>query len=810
MAKVIDPALQWFNQKNWKAFDFQQETWQHYLNNKSGLLNAPTGSGKTYALFLAFLMEQERKKKINKGLKLLWILPLRALAKDIQQAMQAATHDFNLDLEIALRTGDTSTKDRQKQKNSPPDVLITTPESLHLLLSQKNAHKYFSKLEAFVVDEWHELLGSKRAIQVELGLTVLKEYAQNRLKVWGISATIGNLEEAQDVLLGVENEGVFVTANMDKSIQIESILPDEVEKYPWAGHLGIKLIDKVLPIINSNKTTLIFTNTRSQTEIWYQQILEKAPELAGAMAMHHGSLNNQIRIWVEEALHSGAIKVVVCTSSLDLGVDFRPVDTIIQVGGPKGVSRFAQRAGRSGHRPGALSKIYFLPTHSLELIEGAALREAVIQKDFEARIPITLAFDVLIQFLVTLAVSDGLQPEEIKPLVKSTFCFKNMTDDEWDWCINFIQFGGKSLGAYDEYQKVVEENGVLKVTSRKIAMRHRLSIGTIVGDQILNVRYIKGGYLGTIEEYFISKLKPGDAFWFSGRNLEFVRLKDMTVQVRKSKKKNSLVPQWMGGRMPLSSQLAYHIRKKLEDFSEGKIEDIEIETITPLLKRQQQLSILPKRNQLLVESFISKEGFHIYFYPFEGRFIHEVLAGLIAYRISISQPITFNIAVNDYGFELLTDEAFDVEEMLSLDLLNAHNLEEDMIKAINETEMSKRKFRDIAAIAGLTFKGFPGKPIKEKHLQSSASIMYGVFEEYEPDNLLLKQAHREVIQQQLEQERLLKALDNINRQEIVYKKISKPTPLSFPIMVDRLNRQTFSTETLEERVAKIQAQLEKS
>jgi ATP-dependent Lhr-like helicase len=412
--------------------------------------------------------------------------------------------------------------------------------------------------------------------------------------------------------------------------------------------------------------------------------------------------------------------------------------------------------------------------------------------------------------LVTLAVSDGLQPEEIKPLVKSTFCFKNMTDDEWDWCINFIQFGGKSLGAYDEYQKVVEENGVLKVTSRKIAMRHRLSIGTIVGDQILNVRYIKGGYLGTIEEYFISKLKPGDAFWFSGRNLEFVRLKDMTVQVRKSKKKNSLVPQWMGGRMPLSSQLAYHIRKKLEDFSEGKIEDIEIETITPLLKRQQQLSILPKRNQLLVESFISKEGFHIYFYPFEGRFIHEVLAGLIAYRISISQPITFNIAVNDYGFELLTDEAFDVEEMLSLDLLNAHNLEEDMIKAINETEMSKRKFRDIAAIAGLTFKGFPGKPIKEKHLQSSASIMYGVFEEYEPDNLLLKQAHREVIQQQLEQERLLKALDNINRQEIVYKKISKPTPLSFPIMVDRLNRQTFSTETLEERVAKIQAQLEKS
>ncbi len=811
MAKSIAAAKKWFSGKKWKAFPFQQETWKYYLAQRCGLLNAPTGSGKTYALFLAFLMEQQQKKRIHKGLKLLWILPLRALAKDIQQAMFEATEEFGLTLEIGLRTGDTSTKDRQKQKKSPPDVLITTPESLHLLLSQKNAVQYFKNLEAFIVDEWHELLGSKRAVQVELVLAVLKSYSKTNLRIWGISATIGNLDEAKMVLLGNDvDQGVFVTADLDKDIQIQSILPDEVEKYPWAGHLGIKLLHKVLPIINDNQTTLIFTNTRSQTEIWYQQLLENAPELAGVMAMHHGSLSNQIRIWVEEALHSGAIKVVVCTSSLDLGVDFRPVDTIIQVGGPKGVSRFAQRAGRSGHRPGALSKIYFLPTHSLELVEGAALRTAVAKKDFEARIPITLAFDVLIQFLVTLAVGDGLDVEVVKSQVMSTFSYKNMSDEQWDWCISFIKHGGKSLNAYDEYQKVIDENGILKVSSKKIAMRHRLSIGTIVSDQILSVRYIKGGFLGTIEEYFISKLKPGDAFWFTGRNLEFVRLKEMTVQVKKSNKKNSLVPQWMGGRMPLSSQLAFHIRQKLEDFIDNKVEDIEMETIRPLLERQQQLSILPRTNQLLVESYVSKEGFHIYFYPFEGRFIHEVLAGLIAYRISVSQPITFNIAMNDYGFELLTDEVFDLEEMLSLDLLNAENIEEDIIKAINETEMAKRKFRDIASISGLTFRGYPGKPIKERHLQSSAGILYGVFEEYEPENLLLQQAHSEVIQQQLEQERLLKALENINSQEIVYKKISKPSPFSFPIMVDRLNRQTFSTETLAERVAKIQAQLEKS
>jgi ATP-dependent Lhr-like helicase len=810
MDKNIALGRKWLQSKGWAEYPFQTDCWNHYLLNKSGLLNAPTGSGKTYALFIAFLIAQKQKSKIDKGLKLLWILPLRALAKDIQQAMQTATDEFDLQINIALRTGDTSTKERAKQKTQPPDVLITTPESLHLLMSQKNSSNYFKNVEAFVVDEWHELLGSKRAVQVELGLAYIKSVVQKPINIWGISATIGNLNEAKQVLLGAdEAKGVFVQAAIEKSILIESILPDEVEKYPWAGHLGLKLIDKVVPIIEANQTTLIFTNTRSQTEIWYQKLLEKSPELAGVIAMHHGSLNNQIRTWVEEALHSGAIKVVVCTSSLDLGVDFRPVDNIIQVGGPKGVSRFAQRAGRSGHRPGAQSKIYFLPTHSLELIEAAALRQAIQQKDFEARIPITDAFDVLIQFLLTLAVGEGLKEGEALKMVQETYCYKNMTEGQWQWCLNFIQYGGKSLGAYDEYHKVSLVEQSLKVTNRTIAMRHRLSIGTIVSDQILQVRYVKGGYLGTIEEYFVSKLKPGDAFWFTGRNLEFIRLKDNIVQVKKSKKKNSLVPQWTGGRMPLSSQLAFHIRKKLTDYLAGEINDIEIKKIIPLLQRQQDLSSIPNGDELLIEVYQSKEGFHIYFYPFEGRFIHEVLAGLVAYRISISQPISFNIATNDYGFELLTDEPFDVEEMLSLDLLSPDNLEHDILLAINQTEMAKRKFRDIAAISGLTFKGFPGKPIKDKHLQTSAGIIYGVFEEYEPDNLLLLQAHAEVIQQQLEQDRLTNALKNISNQKILLKKISKPTPLSFPIMVDRLNRQSFSTETLEERVAKIQAQLEK-
>ncbi|ADR20773.1 DNA ligase-associated DEXH box helicase [Marivirga tractuosa] len=807
MDKRIKAGINWFQNKNWEPFPFQIETWESIVAGHSGLLNAPTGSGKTYALWVGYLISKLDEKP-TKGLKFIWILPLRALSKDIQLAMQEAAQDFGFDWKIEIRTGDTSIKDRQRQKKTPPDCLITTPESLHLLLSQKNSTEYFKNLEAIVVDEWHELLGSKRGVQVELALSSFKKLSKNKLKIWGISATIGNLSEAQKVLLGQnDKEGKFISANLDKEIKIESILPDEVEKYPWAGHLGIKLIDKVLPIIHKNKTTLIFTNTRSQTEIWYQQLLNKDPELAGAIAMHHGSLNNQIRVWVEEALHSGQIKVVVCTSSLDLGVDFRPVDTIIQVGGPKGVARFAQRAGRSGHRPGEISKIYFLPTHSLELIEGAALRTAIKNKEFEARIPIQMALDVLLQFMITLAVGDGFDPEKLYLEIKTTFCYQNLNKKDWNWLLNFLKTGGESLSAYDEYQKTITENGLIKVVNKRMAMRHRLSIGTIVGDQVLNVKYVKGGHLGTIEEYFISKLKPGDVFWFSGKPLEYIRLKDMTVQVRKSKRTTGQIPQWMGGRMPLSSQLSYYIKQKLEKIRKNELDEIELLKIHPLIKRQMELSTVPKANELLIESTISKEGFHIFIFPFEGRFIHEVLAGLIAYRISVSQPITFSIAINDYGLELLTDEQFDFEEMLSLDLFSMENIKEDVLLGINETEMAKRKFRDIASISGLIFRGFPGKNIKEKHIQASSSILFDVFTEYEPKNLLLLQAHREVIEQQLEQERLMKSMQKINQQKIIYIKTSKPTPFAFPIMVDRL-REKFSTETIEERVAKMQLQLE--
>ncbi|MCB9299712.1 MAG: ligase-associated DNA damage response DEXH box helicase [Lewinellaceae bacterium] len=811
--ELLHIGSQWFSQEGWQPFPFQMEAWQHYLDGKSGLVNAPTGSGKTYALALPILLEfirthpQERGRQ-NNGLQAIWITPIRALAKEIQQAIQRAADGLGLQWKVAVRSGDTKAGERARQKKNPPEVLITTPESLHLLLAAKGYPDIFKNLKAIVVDEWHELLGSKRGVQMELALSRLKGLLP-QLKVWGISATIGNMDEALAVLLGNTMQTVHyqvVRADMLKPIEVLSILPDEIEQFPWAGHLGIKLLEKVVPIIEQGRSTLIFTNTRAQCEIWYQNLLEVAPGLAGAIAMHHGSISRELRDWVENALHEGILKAVVCTSSLDLGVDFRPVDNIVQIGSPKGVARFVQRAGRSGHQPGALSRIYFVPAHSLELIEAAALRRAINEGELESRVPYIRSFDVLLQYLVTLAVSEGFRPEEILPEVRGTYAFSSLTDDEWAWCLDFLTTGGQSLYAYDEYKKAVVEQGRYLVNSKATALRHRMQIGTIVGDASLSIKYVGGKRLGSIEEWFIAQLKPGDVFWFAGRSLELVRIKDMDVQVRRSSKKTGRVPAWLGGRLPLSSQLSSFLRFKMAQLRHGDFADVELEKLKPLVELQASRSHVPDESEFLIEYFQSKEGYHLLFYPFEGRQVHEGMGALVAYRIAQLQAISFSIAMNDYGFELLSDSEIPIDKALANGLFSTQNLSQDIPASINSTELARRRFRDIASIAGLVFRGYPGKPKKDRHLQASSQLFFEVFNDYEPNNLLLLQAFDEVMSFQLEEARLRSALKRIQGQRVVLSRPDKATPFAFPILVDRL-RERLSSEKLEDRIRKMKLQL---
>lgn len=819
MNQLFDIAEQWFKLQGWQPFPFQKRTWTAFLKGQHGLLNAPTGSGKTYALWFPIVLNYinnnpDYKHQHKKGLKAIWITPLRALSLEIKQSAERVTRDLDTQLTVGIRTGDTSTRERAQQRKTMPDLLITTPESLQLLLATKGYASIFKDCSAIVIDEWHELLGSKRGVQVELGLSRLKSISKN-LRIWGISATIGNLEEARQVLLGPESEAyhnsVLIKANLNKKITVKSIIPEKMETFPWRGHLGIRLLDAVIPILKKSKTTLLFTNTRSQCEIWFQKILEKYPEFAGEIAMHHGSIDKDTRIWVEQAIRNESLTAVVCTSSLDLGVDFAPVETVVQIGGPKGIARFFQRAGRSGHRPGQESVIYFLPTHAIELIEASALQKALRTKTVEDRLPYLNSFDVLVQYLITLAVSDGFYPQEIYKEVVQTFCYQGMSDEQWQWLLNFVVLGSQSLQSYDEYKKVeVDENGLFMVKNRGIAMRHRFQIGTIVGDASLSVRYQKGGYIGSIEEWFISKLNPGDIFTFAGRNLEFIRIREMQVLVRKSSKRTNKVPSWMGGRLTLSTEMSKLLREELYSANAAiKDQSIEIRSLKHIFKQQKLESIVPEPEQFLIESFQTEEGFHYIFYPFEGRFVHEAMGSLLGYRISLLYPITFSLAFNDYGFELLSDRQVDIDEVIENNLFSTDFLLADLKKSLNSTEMARRKFRDIAVISGLVFSGYPKKGIKMKHLQSSSQLLFDVFREYEPDHLLFQQAFRETFEHQLEEGRLRIALERIDSQDIIWKHCQLPTPFSFPIITDRLSRERLSSEPLEDRIRRMAAKLMK-
>ena len=806
-------AENWFEKQNWKPFAFQTQTWTAFLRGKNGLLNAPTGSGKTYALWMPIVLNYIKKNpdyktKHKPGLKAIWITPLRALSVEIKQAAERVATDLETNLTAAIRSGDTSQSERAKQKIKMPDLLITTPESLQLLLATKDYTKTFKDCDAIVIDEWHELLGTKRGVQMELALSRLKTIAPN-LKIWGISATIGNLELAQEVLLGTNSDAyknsVLIKAHINKKINVISIIPEKMETYPWRGHMGLHLIDEAANIIRKSKTTLVFTNVRSACELWFQRLLEKYPEFAGEMAMHHGSISKETRLWVENAIRNEELKVVVCTSSLDLGVDFAPVETIIQVGGPKGVARFLQRAGRSGHQPGKQSTIYFLATHAMELIEASALKKAVREAIVEDRMPYLHSYDVLIQYLNTLAVSDGFFPDEIFNEIQTTFCYQNFSKENWQWILNFIVNGSQSLQVYDEYKKVeIEPDGRFKINDRRIAMHHRMQIGTIVGDAVLNVKFLKGGFIGTVEEWFASKLQPGDTFTFAGRKLEFYKIKEMQVLVKKADvKKDSKTISWMGGRMSFSAQMSELLRQELY---KANTQDLtpELIALQPMFERQRRESIVPNDNQFLIETFKTREGYHAVFYPFEGRFVHEAMASLLSYRISLLFSITFSLAYNDYGFELLSDQQIDMEAVFDNNLFSTDYVHHDLQKSLNATEMARRKFRDIAVIAGLVFTGMPGKPIKTKHLQSGSQLLFEVFRDYEPDNLLLQQAYIETFEHQLEEGRLIQCIERINRQDIVYKQCTKPTPFSFPIITDRL-REKLSSETLAERIQKMTA-----
>ncbi len=820
----------WFNRRGWTPFPFQRQVWQAYLAGECGLVHATTGAGKTYAVWMGAVAEwlaSDPPEGATPPLRVLWVTPLRALAADTVEALRAPLEDLGVPWQIETRTGDTSAATRARQRRRLPTALITTPESLSLLLTQPEWRHLFADLRLVVVDEWHELLSTKRGVQVELALARLRGLHPD-LRVWGLSATMKNLDVALDALIpsvaGQLPRGRIVRGHISKPVVIETLLPDTIERFPWAGHLGLKLLPQVVATIEQGETSLVFTNTRAQAEIWYQALLDARPAWAGELALHHGSLDREVREWVENALRDRRLRCVVCTSSLDLGVDFSPVDQVIQIGSPKGVARLLQRAGRSGHRPGAVSKVTCAPASALELIDIAAARDAIAQEQIEARVPLESPLDVLVQHLVTCALGGGFVADELLAEVRSTRAFRRLSDAAWQWALDFVVHGGASLRAYPEFHRVVERNGHYIVENDTVARRHRVSIGTIVSEAALKVQYVRGGTLGTVEESFAARLKPGEVFFFAGKALEFVQLRDMTVFVRKAERRDGVTPRWMGGRMPLSTELSRAIRARIEEAHGGTFRGAEMEAIRPLLELQARWSHLPGADELLIERVQTREGHHLFVYPFEGRLVHEGMAALIAFRLSRLRPITFTLAMNDYGFELLAPDPAPLAAALgvtlddaggrrqwsiagaNVPLFSAERLVEDILASLNATEMAKRQFREIARIAGLVYEGYPGEK-SARQVQASSNLMYDVFAQYDPEHRLLEQARREVLERQLEQSRLAEALARIAAGQIIVVDVPRPTPFAFPLLVDRL-RERLSSEKLADRVRKMQLALE--
>jgi len=817
---AIQPAASaWLAARGWRPFDFQRDVWAAMKTGESGLLHASTGAGKTYAVWLGALQaltdtgDGAADARTAAPLSVLWITPMRALAADTLRALQQPLAELAPRWTIASRTGDTPSGQRAAQSKRLPSTLITTPESLSLLISRADAQASLGSVRAVVVDEWHELLGNKRGVQLQLALARLRRW-QPELMVWGMSATLDNLEQARRTLLGPGRKGRLIQGKTPKTLVVDTLLPPRAERFPWAGHLGLAMLPQVVTEIEGSGSTLVFTNTRAQAEVWYQALLQARPDWAGLIALHHGSLDRAARDWVEISLKSGALRAVVCTSSLDLGVDFLPVERVLQIGSPKGVARLLQRAGRSGHAPGRQSRISLVPTHSMELIEGAAVRAAVQSGRIEAREPPRQPLDVLVQHLVTVALGGGFVPDELLAEVRSTAAYADLSADAWQWCLDFVSQGGASLAAYPDYHRArPDERGVWRVTDARLARRHRANIGTIVSDASMVVQYLGGARLGTVEESFAARLKAGDCFLFGGRLLEFVRVQDMTAWVKRASGKRPAVPRWNGGRMPLSTTLADAVVEQLASVARGDPSTSpELQAAQAMLALQCQWSALPTMQILLAETLTSREGTHLFLYPFAGRHVHLGLASLLAWRVAQHAPRTFSMAVNDYGFELLCADALDWSGLLPSLLAvppDPDDLIVEALASLNASELAKRRFREIARVSGLIFQSHPGEARSSKQMQASSSLFWEVFKKHDPGNRLLHQAETELLHQELDINRLRASLARMSSQTLVVKALQRPTPFAFPLLVERL-REKLSNEKLADRIARMVAQLERA
>jgi ATP-dependent Lhr-like helicase len=780
----------WFDRRGWTIRRHQLEMIEAARAGQDALLIAPTGGGKTLGGFLPSLIDlaeqsQSAGKTRPHRLHTLYLSPLKALSVDVARNLTAPVEEMGLDLRIETRTGDTPQSRRQRQRAYPPDILLTTPEQLALFCASANAEAYFRDLKRIVIDEIHALAPQKRGDLLSLGLAAISRWAPGARRA-GLSATIAD-EQGLAGWLSPQSPGqpdqFARIVRGDAGARPEVEILDSVETIPWAGHSGRHAFGEIYERIKTARLSLIFVNTRSQAELTFQGLWDCNDE-ALPIALHHGSLAPGQRRKVEAAMSAGQLKAVVCTSTLDLGIDWGDVDLVIQMGAPKGSSRLIQRLGRSNHRLDAPSRALLAPTNLFEYLECQAAQEAVANNALDGEALTTGALDVLAQHIMGRACGEPFQADALFDEIRAATPYFELTREIFDQTLEFTSTGGYSLRTYERFRRLItDKDGAWQARTPQIAQRHRLNVGTIVESPMLNVvlssgRSRGGRHLGQIEEWFVEQLVPGDTFLFAGQILRFEALDEASARVSRSKSDTPKVPSYQGGKFPLSTFLAARVRAIVQDPNAWSGLPSQVQQ---WLKIQQQRSQLPAADGLLVETFPRAGRFYMVCYPFEGRLAHQTLGMLLTRRLERMglQPMGF--VANEYALAV-----WGLKDMAGLDwvtLFAEDMMGDDLDAWLAESDLMKRTFRTCAVIAGLIERRFPGQEKTSRQVTFSTDMIYNVLREHEPDHVLLKAAWADAGSGLLDIHRLGDALSRFAHQ-ITHQPLDRISPLAVPVMLE--------------------------
>ncbi len=758
----------WINNKGWKYYEYQLNVVDKFFKKKDILVTAPTGAGKTIAGFLPSIIDIS-EKKIKNRLHTIYISPLKSLAYDIERNLRIPFEKLKLDISLDIRTGDTSTYKKRLILKKPPNILITTPESFALIMSYKDAEKYFSDIKCIIIDELHNLMHTKRGDLLSLNITRLRTFSTSN--VIALSATIKDKKDALNYISNRKNK--LLIQYKKKTFYNLNILKTK-SRIPWSGHLASYAVADIYKKISNSYTTIIFVNTRAQSEYLFKSLWDI--NISGLkIAVHHGSLEKNIRKRIEKKIFLKEIDCVIATGTLELGIDWGNIGLVIQVGAPKGIARMLQRIGRSNHRLEETSNAILVPTNKFEYLECLALKQAIKENGLEVIDKKDGSLDVLAQHILGVACSTGFSENALYKTIKSSYPYKNLEKNTLKRIIQFIENGGYSLKNYKQFNKIIKDSkGNYNVENDKVIKQYRMNIGTIVENQLLPI-YCKNKKLGLIEEFFIQNLETGDTFLFAGETLKFLSINSKGVQTIKSKSKEAKIPSYVGGRLPLSTELSNKVLEILYNFNDYKVP----KQILEWVNLQKTNSLVPKKNSILVETFLQSKIYHMVIYTFEGKKANQTLGILILKKLEELRNKPLSFVSTDYAIAIKTLNK--VENIFNL--LSKNNLLSNFNNWINSTNLTKRHFRNIAIISGLIEKKHPGHIKTNKQVNFNSDLIFDVLLKFEKKHILLEATKMEVLEELIDYKRLERFFSKV-KNDLIVKELNKLSPFSASLLLE--------------------------